>query len=233
MSLSRIHFTVNHDLIRQARAALSGRDQLYWVVGGSGAGKSTICKALADQFAVPIYDMDAHVYGSYHARFTQERHPANNAWTESPNGLEWLLDMSWEEFKSFNQAALPEYLDLLVEDLRGTAPGEKLLVDGGICHPALVARAIPARQILCLAAPETTSRGVWEDDDERLTMRDYVYQLPNPEEAWHKFLDFDERITQTILEECIENAIPVCTRRTGEPVDEFAARAASLLGLQR
>lgn len=117
-----MEFVINNDLLAQSRESLFKRDRLYWVVGGAGSGKTTICQALSVRFNVPVYDMDASIYGAYHGRFERERHPVNKAWSSSENGLAWLLDMSWDEFNNFNQAALPEYLDLLAEDIKALDP---------------------------------------------------------------------------------------------------------------
>ena len=226
-----MRFIINNDLVTQSRATLFRRGRLYWVVGGAGSGKTTICRVLSARFNIPVYNMDAHIYGAYHGRFTQERHPVNRAWSTARDGLAWLLDMSWDEFDSFNQAALPEYLDLLAEDLDATKPNASLLIDGGICNPALIAQVISTRQIVCLAIPERSSAEIWEEADERKSMKDEIYQLPKPEEAWRKFLEFDDRITHTILKECQENNISVCPRGETESVDEFAERVAHVLGI--
>jgi len=225
-------FIINNDLLTQSRATLFKRDRLYWVVGGAGSGKTTICRVLSTWFDIPVYDMDAHIYGAYHGRFAQDRHPVNKAWSSARDGLAWLLDMSWDEFDSFNQAALPEYLDLLTEDLDATKPNASVLIDGGICNPALLAQAISTRQIVCLAIPERSSVKIWEDTDERKSMKEAVYQLPKPEEAWRKFLEFDDRITHTTLKECRENNIAVCERGEVESVDGFAKRVANVLGIR-
>jgi len=110
-------FPINHNLLIQARTILSHRTGLLWIVGASGSGKSTVCRALAERFGLSVFDMDAHIYGDWHARFDPIRHPVNRAWAGVENGLGWLLDMSWAEFDAFNRAALPEYLDLLAQDL--------------------------------------------------------------------------------------------------------------------
>ena len=225
-------FSINLDLLNQSRTALFKRDRIYWVVGGAGSGKTTICQALSAQLNIPVYDMDEHIYGTYHARFTQERHPVNKTWSTAPNGLAWLLDMSWEEFIRFNQAALPEYLDLLIEDIKAADPDASILIDGGICNPALIAQVIPSRQIVCLAQPERSSAEVWQETDERNSMKAEIYQLPSPEETWRKFLEFDHLITQTILNECQEHNIAICTRSETELVEEFAGRVARVLRIQ-
>jgi hypothetical protein len=227
-----MRYTINTDLLTQARVALSGRDRLYWIIGGAGSGKSTICRALSARFSIPIYDMDAQIYGAYHGRFTTDRHPVNRAWSSAGDGLAWLLAMSWEEFDSFNHAALAEYLDLLTEDLADTDLSARIMIDGGIATPALLAQVIPPCQMVCLAVPEQSSAKVWNEPGERSAMKEAIFQLPKPEEAWRTFLEFDERITQTIRKECQEHAIPICSRGKTETIDGLAERVAQILGMQ-
>ena len=221
-------FPIDLDLLYKARSVLSGREKLYWIVGGAGSSKTTVCRNLSERHGLPVYDMDAHIYGSYHSRFTPERHPVNSAWSTSGNGLAWLLAMSWDEFNTFNQAALPEYLDLLAEDLANTSPNSPLLIDGGICNPALIAQVLPIRQIVCLSAPSDID--VWESA-ERQSMKDAILQLPNAEEAWNKFLDFDKKITQTIEKECLENSISICRMKSNTSSGDFAGEVSRLMEL--
>ena len=89
-----MQFSIDHSLLTKAHAKLTGYKKLYWILGGSGSGKSTISQALSAQYDIPIYDMDAHIYGSYHERYTDKKHPVNKAWANAENGLAWLLDMS-------------------------------------------------------------------------------------------------------------------------------------------
>ena len=224
-------FSVNADLLAHSRAALWQREGLFWIVGGAGSGKTTVGEILAARFEMLVYDMDAHVYGSFHARFTPERHPVNTAWTTSPDGLAWLLGMSWAEFDAFNRGALPEYVDLLREDLLAIAPGARLLVDGGICNPSLVAQVIPARRIVCLSRPGRSSEEVWTETAERASMKDELGRLANPEDAWSTFLEFDGLITSTILRESEASGITVCARSETESADETATRVAGALEL--
>ena len=226
-------YTINEEYLTRARAALAGRDDLFWLVGGSGAGKTTICGALAAVYGLPVYDMDAQVYGAYHGRFSGQRHPVNSDWSKSPNGLAWLLAMSWEAFDNFNRAALAEYLDLLAEDVQAGAADGGLMIDGGICNPAIIAQVMPAKQIVCLATEERPSREVWEADAERLQMKEAVMDLGLGEEAWDRFLAYDGRITQTIIAESEESGISICRRGEGEAVADFARRVAGQLGLGR
>jgi len=225
-----MRFEADHDLLAHARAILERRERLYWLVGSAGAGKTRICAELSAQLGLPVYDMDAHIYGAYHGRFTT-RHPVNRAWAAAPNGLAWLLGMTWEEFDQFNQAALSEYLDLLAADLDNPAYAHGVLIDGGVCNPALLAQAIPPAQIVCLAAPDLSSEQVWQADGERGEMKAFIKQLPQPEEMWRKFLAFDARITATILQESRASGIPICARSAGETAAAFAVRVSRALGI--
>ena len=115
--------------------------------------------------------MDARIYGSYHGRFSPTRHPANTAWASAPDGLAWLLGLTWDEFDSFNRAALPEYLDLLAEDLDAIELKGALLVDGGLCTPGL----LPSH--LCKTGRETVLRVLEEEGFKVVVM--------SPEETAH------------------------------------------------
>ena len=223
-------FEVDFNLLEQARIALSQHEKLYWLLGGAGAGKTSVCGILSKRFGLPVYDMDSYIYGEYHARFTT-RHPVNRAWVAAPNSLTWLLEMSWEEFDQFNRAALPEYLDLLAEDLQNPKYAHGVLVDGGVWHPALLAQAIPPAQIVCLVAPEQSSEQVWQENEERQEMKAFIEQLPMAETMWRKFLEFDALITANILRESSASGISICTRGTGETAAAFAECARKALGI--
>lgn len=226
-------FTIDVTLLQQVQKALNQLKQAYWVVGGAGSGKTTICQALAKTYGLTLYDMDAHIYGTYHGRFSPTRHPVNSQWAAAPNGLAWLLDMSWAQFKSFNQAAVPEYLDLLAEDLAALPPHTPVLIDGGIVHTAVAAQAFPARQMVCLVRPGRSSAEIWSETEERLGMKAMIDQMPNPVTTWQKFLAFDEQITQTIVQESRTANIAICSRAESDSVAELARRVADALDLAR
>jgi hypothetical protein len=90
----------------------------------------------------------------------------------------------------------------------------------------LLAKVLPLHQIQCLSIKPGVN--VWEGVD-RQAMKEAIYQLPNPEAAWHKFLDFDARMTRTIEEECRENRIKICRPRSSASVEDLAKDVACLL----
>ena len=224
-------FIVDTELLDQSRTILAIHKRLFWIIGGAGSGKSTVSRTLAERFDIPVYDMDAHIYGTYHGRFLTERHPVNTAWARSENGLAWLLGLSWEEFDAFHRAALPEYLDLLCEDIGSHDPNATLLIDGGVYHAALLAQVLSHRQILCLETPECSSADVWEGSAERRQMQEMVLNVAGSEADWRKFLEFDKRISSTILAESRLADIPIVTRYIADSVDQTVDSVIHALGL--
>lgn len=208
---------------------LSDHD-LRWLLGAAGAGKSTVAQILAGRHRLQLIDLDAHIYGDWHSRFTSERHPANNQWTSAPNSLEWLLGMDWAGYDRFQRAALFEYLDLLADDLE-CGPGGRVLLDGGLYHPALLAKVLSADRIVCLARPQRSAREVWESSAERRAMRDSMNNLPDPDAAWARFLEFDEHIALTVAEEAATIGITLHERQPDEAVATTVVAVAQAFGL--
>ena len=172
-------FPLNEDLIARARAVLAPRRDVYWIIGAACAGKSTVCRRLARESGIALYDMDEHTYGSYMNRYTQERHPACKTWFSAPNPLAWVLSLSPKEFDALNRAVQAECLDLFAADV-ATAGRHPLLVDGGITHPAMLAGVISPERIFCIetTAAERVSR--WETSDDRAEMKELDTRAARP-----------------------------------------------------
>ncbi len=228
-----MRFRVNEDLLPRARQVLSGRGKLYWIIGGACAGKSTVCRAISAMSGVRIYDVDAHIFEDYPNRCTAERHPALKAWFSAPHPFAWMLGLSEQEFQEFNWASTAEYLDLIADEVAAIPPGEGMLIDGGISSAAVLARVVPSKQVVCLATSEATSVRTWEESADRAFMKEMVYQLPDPENAWQKFLRFDTLITRSLLDECRANGIRVIGRDENTAADEYARVIAEALGTMR
>ncbi|MEZ4590425.1 MAG: nitroreductase family deazaflavin-dependent oxidoreductase [Chloroflexota bacterium] len=142
------------------------------------------------------------------------------------------MEKSWAEFDAFNRAAVPEYLDLLAEDLEKLPPEASLLIDGGIVNTAVAAQAFPANQMVCLSRPGCTSADIWQETPARLEMKAMFAHLPEPEKMWQKFLEFDTKINQTILQESQSVQLPICTRAEADSVALLAQRVAQTLPTQ-
>lgn len=223
-------FQLNPELIKEARQLLQNHTDLYWIVGGSCSGKSTICQAIAAATGLPLYDMDEHIYGRYMPLYHPQRHPANTAWLAAPNPLAWQLALSLEAFNAFNRAATAEYLHLLAADLAQT-PAMPLLIDGGITHPSLAAQIIPPQRIFCLAVDTAVSAHIWETHPDRAEMRGWIRALPEPEQMWQKFLACDQLISETMVADSQAQHIATFLRDDSATVPDLARRIITYFGL--
>jgi len=224
-------FKANPEYLDKAHIVLGGRPDLYWIIGGAISGKTTVCKEISARTGIAIYDMDAHIYDRYMGRYSQARHPANKSWFSATNPLEWVLSLSWEQFDALNRAANAEYLDLLADELAGTAGQIPRLFDGGFTHPSILAQAVPAANIACLATTGADLVESWESSEDRLVMKQWIQALPDPDEKWRKFLEFDRLITETIEVECSKYGIKSFQRNNVTTVGELAGRVTAYFGL--
>ncbi len=135
-----------------------------------------------------------------------------------------MLGLSEEDLTDFNRASTAEYLDLISDDLARDAADRGMLVDGGISSAAVLAQAVPANRVACLKTTKASSVKTWEESADRRFMKDMVFRLPDPENAWKRFLRFDSLMTRTMAEECEASGIRVFTRDEDMEVKEFAER---------
>ncbi len=224
-------FQVNQALIENARRILVNRHNIYWVLGGAGAGKSTVCRFIAERCSVALYDMDQRIYDAFILRYTAQRHPATMTWLSAENPLAWALELSPEAYDTFNRAATAEYIDLLAEDLEAWLPEQAVLIDGGITHPSIAAQVLAPRQMVCLATTDEERVHLWETEEARAEMRDWIRALPQPERMWQRFLAHDAMIASVLERESRACDIAVLARRPDDSVEALAGRVAQHLGL--
>ncbi|MGE5261892.1 MAG: AAA family ATPase [Acidobacteriota bacterium] len=215
-------FPIDEHLLNRARQVLCRRRQIFWILGGACSGKTTLSAHLSKKKGISVYDMDAHIFSEYMPRYSRRDHPASRAWFDQPNPLEWILSLSWEEFDALNAATNIEYLDLFAQDICQMDADRTLIVDGGIAHPALLARVLDPTQLVCLKRDASENQRSWEVDENRADMKQSVLALPDGETAWRKFLCFDQCLTETLLKECQETLIKIVAVDSTVPFSEIA-----------
>ena len=224
-------FALNQTLLDDARTVFGRYPQLYWILGGSCAGKSTVAQAIAAHLGWNALDMDDLIYGTFMAHYSDARHPASRAWFGAANPLAWVMGLSWEEFNALTTAADAEYLDLFARELAQRDPETPLLVDGGLAHPAVLARVMPPARMVCVAVDDAVRAHCWEHAPARAEMRGWLAALPHPAEMWAKFLRHDRLMAQTMDAECTAAGITRVERGEYEPIDATAARVMEALHL--
>ncbi|SET40820.1 hypothetical protein SAMN05660297_02307 [Natronincola peptidivorans] len=224
-----MRYHLNENLLNEARKVLKNRKNIFWIVGGSCSGKSTVSKAIAQTSGLLYYNMDEYIFGKYIKRYSKELHPANWAWFFAENPLDWALSFSsWEENNQFNIAATAEQLNLFCEDIQKIDKDQAILVDGGITNPAMLARVLDTHQICCIKVEDDLCIRIWEDCKERQPMKEMILQLPSPQEKWSKFLDTNILMNRQIETECRENGIKIFYREDKTTVDDMANEITTL-----
>ena len=108
-----LQFQVDPGLIACVQDRIAGRDDLYWLIGGSCTGKSTLSKALEAAVGIQRYDLDARIYGDFIPHYNPDRHPASATYFSEANPFAWALSLEPSDLDKLNRAANAEYLDLL------------------------------------------------------------------------------------------------------------------------
>ena len=85
-----------------------------WIAGGTGAGKSTLTRILAERYDVAVYIGDLAERG-WVSRFTPDRHP--HAWANMRLSTEQRAMLSPEERLSGMESLHGETIGLLVEEI--------------------------------------------------------------------------------------------------------------------
>ena len=175
-------------------------------------------------------DMDGLIYGQFMGAYSAERHPATTSWFWAENPLEWVLALSWEEFSALNRACDAEFLNLLAREVANGRSDQRLILDGGFSHPAILASIIPASRIVTLAAGDEIRFGIWENDPERAAMRQSVQALPDGQAMWQKFLYFDKMINGAMVAESQAAGIPIVYRGEADSIEQSARSVISAFG---
>jgi hypothetical protein len=224
-------FPIDVSLLARASEALGPRRRTWFVVGGAGTGKTTVCAEVSHRAGIPVLDMDARIYGSWHGSFDPLRHPASHAWSTAPDPLAWQLALDPDAFVAFHAAEAAEALDLLVDELGAIEPGAPLLVDGGFGRPLVLAEAVPPTRIACLSIPARLRQAVWTVAPERRGFLDVIASVSTVAGPVEAFLALGERLDEEILRDAGLTGITVLERDEDTTVAMLAARLTAALGI--
>lgn len=207
------------------------RDRLRhvrFIGGGSGAGKSTIARRLAEQGGLRLYS--AEQFSTYAARTTPADAPLLHAFMAMDMDERWLNrspQIMFETFHGFHG----ERFDLVVGDLLALPSSPPILVEGFTLLPRLVAPLLsgPSHAVWLVPTPEFRRAAF----DSRGSTWDIPQQTSHPERALTNLLARDRLFTDHIRREATALDLPVIEVGLGLSVDELASRVAGVLDLGR
>lgn len=201
---------------------------VYWIGGGSGAGKSTIAGRIAAQHGLRVYATD-YAMPDHARRATPQDAPLLHEFMALDMDERWLNrtpEIMLETFHWFHG----EGFNSITEDLRALPEEQGVIAEGFRLLPRLVKPllASPAHAVWLLPAPgfrkqvlESRGGSSWR----------FLAQTSNPERALHNLLERDRMFTDMLREEAARLELPALEVDTTMSEDEVVNRVTEMFGL--
>ncbi|GAA2611083.1 hypothetical protein [Streptomyces sp. LARHCF252] len=201
---------------------------VYWIGGGSGAGKSTIARRLADRHGWRLYPTD-DVMRDHARRTTAEEAPLLHEFMAMDMDERWVNrspDTMLETFHWFRGEAF----GLIVEDLLRMPRETGVVVEGFRLLPHLVQPLLtaPGHAVWLLPTPDFRDAAFRS----RATPGGgFTARTSDPERADRNIAVRDDLFTRRLREETARLRLPTITVDLTMSEDELAERVSELFGL--
>lgn len=210
---------------RQESAALRARlRHVFWIGGGSGAGKSTIARRIAARYGLRLYVTDA-VMSDHAGRSTPDDSPFLAEFMDMDMDERWV-NRSPETMLATFHWFRGEGFGLIVEDLLRLPKQPGVIVEGFRLLPHLVKPllAVPDHAVWLLPTPEFR-RAAFEN---RGSLWEIARKTSDPQTALRNLLTRDRMFTAHLHEETERlhlRAIEVDTTMTEDDLAERVTEA--------
>ena len=201
---------------------------VYWIGGGSGAGKSTIARRIADQHGLRVYATD-EVMADHAGRSTHEDSPLLRRFMDMDMDARWVNrppNVMLETFHWFQG----EGFFMIIEDLLRLPREPGVIVEGFRLLPRLVKPllSIPTRAVWLLPTADFRqavfdSRGgsSWE----------FLAKTTDPERALRNLLERDRMFTDILREQTAALGLAAVEIDAAMAEHDVAARVTEVFGL--
>ncbi|MFG3343206.1 hypothetical protein [Glycomyces sp. NPDC048151] len=204
---------------------------VYWIGGGSGAGKSTVAAALADRYGLRLYGTDESM-PDHAKRTTAAEAPHLHRFAAMTMDERWL-DRSPEVMLETFHWFRGEAFHLIVEDLLAMPKDRGIVVEGFRLLPHLVAPLLadPTRAVWLLPSPEFRAWAV--DKRAKETRRPgFIEQTSDPERAGRNLAERERMFADRLRIETRELGLQTITVDAAVSESEAVHRVADLFGLR-
>jgi hypothetical protein len=200
---------------------------VYWLGGGSGAGKSTIARRLAARHGLRLYDTDA-MMADHASRTSEENGPYLARFIDMTMDERWLNRSPEAMLDTFHWFR-GEGFGLIIEDLLRLPSKPRILVEGFRLLPRLVQPllAVPHQAVWLLPAPEFrraafASRGeLWK----------IAGNTSDPETALGNLLERDRMFTERLRAETSRLGLAALEVDTAATEGDLEQRVTTTFGL--
>ena len=200
---------------------------VYWLGGGSGAGKSTVARRLATARGLRLYSTD-DAMADHGRRCQPEACPFLTAFKEMDMDERWLNrppELMLETFHWYRGEAF----GLIVEDLLALPADQGVIVEGFRLLPRLVKPLLKSssQAAWLIPTPEFrlaafTTRG---------TLMDIAGKTSAPSRALENLFRRDDMFTSRLEREVKDEGLPIINVGSVMSVDDLTSRVTELFGL--
>jgi len=211
---------------KTAADAAALREQLrhvYWIGGGSGAGKSTIARRLADEYGWRLYATD-EVMSEHARRSTPEEAPFLHQFMAMDMDERWVHrspDTMFETFHWFRG----EGFGLIVEDLLRLPPEPCVIAEGFRLLPHLVKPllAVSSQAVWLLPTPEFRQAAI---QSRARPGEGFIWKTSDPERAGRNIAERDHAFVRRLDDEVTRLGLHAIEADTAMTEDALARRVA-------
>lgn len=201
---------------------------VYWIGGGSGAGKSTVARRIAARRGLRVYATD-DAMADHARRCSDEDCPLLHRFMDMDMDERWVNrppETMLETFHWFRG----EGFNLIVEDLLGLPRAPGVIAEGFRLLPHLVSPLLsaPGRAVWLLPTPafrqavvESRGGAAWG----------FLARTTDPERALRNLLERDRMFTEALREETARLGLPAIEVDAATTEDELARRVSDVFGL--
>lgn len=200
---------------------------VYWIGGGSAAGKSTVARRIASQHRLHLYATD-EVMSDHASRSTPEDSPLLSKFMAMDMDERWLHRSPKTMLDTFHWFH-GECFDMIVEDLLRLRRTTGVIVEGFRLLPCLVQRflAVPRHAVWLLPTPDFR-QAVFE---RRGPAWGFLARTSDPAKALRNLLERDRLFTDRLQEQTKRMELPAIEVDDTMSEDDLAGRVTDALGL--
>jgi hypothetical protein len=220
--------TEEHELTADAEAFQEQLRRVYWIGGGSAAGKSTIARHIAAEHGLLHYATD-DVMADHSKRSTPGDCPLLHKFMAMDMDERWVNRSPKEMLETFHWFR-GEGFSMIIEDILRLPKEPGVIADGFRLLPHLVRPllAVPSHAVWLLPTPEFRQAVI----DSRGGPRwGFIAKTSDPERALRNLVERDAMFTGRLYKEAQRLGLNTIEVKPTMTVDELAGRVAEAFGL--
>ena len=218
-----------NDLTADAEALQDQLRHIYWIGGGSGAGKSTITRRIAAEHGLHAYITD-DVMADHAKRSTPRDCPLLHMFMAMDMDQRWVRRSPEAMLETFHWFR-GEGFNMIIEDILNLPKKSGVVVDGFRLLPHLVKPLLVDRSHAVWLIPTPEFRqAVFESRGG--TKSGFIAKTGDPERALRNLLERDAMFTQRLNDEAQRLGLNTIEVNPSMTEDDLAAQVVRVFGLK-